>query len=132
VSDLTKENDPLKATTPEQIHQCFERALAARDLDAMVDIYTDDAVIVPEAGQVLRGADAIREHLSGLLAMSPELESETTVNVRAGDTAMLRARWKMRIRTPAGEADITGESTEVLRLGADGVWKCVIDNPYSA
>jgi uncharacterized protein (TIGR02246 family) len=122
----------MKALEPAQIHECFEKALVAADLDALLAIYEPDAVVVPEAGQVLKGTDAIREHLAGLIAMKPQLKSETTVTVQSGDIAMLRARWTMKFVTAEGEAVVEGESTEIVRRQSDGGWKCLIDNPYSA
>ena len=64
--------------------------------------------------------------------MKPRLQTETRVTVRSGDIAMLRAKWTMVVPAPEGEVEVTGESTEVVRLQTDGTWKCVIDNPYSA
>lgn len=128
----TTEEDELKAQTPDQIHECFERALADNDIDAMMAVYEPDAVLVPEAGKTVEGADAVRRHLEEMLAMKPRLRSETTVAVRAGDIAMLRAKWTMSIPSAQGQAaEVRGESTEIVRRQRDGTWKCVIDNPFS-
>jgi uncharacterized protein (TIGR02246 family) len=121
----------LTARTPEDVHHCFEQALAANDIEALVAIYEPGAVMVPEAGEVVEGIDAIRVHLEEMMAIKPRLHSETTVTVRSGNVAMLRARWTMSIPSPDGDAELSGESTEVVRLQADGTWKCIIDNPYS-
>ena len=122
----------MNAQKPEDVHRCFEKALSDNDIEAMLAIYEPDAVMVPEVGKTIQGSDAIREHLSEMLAMNPRLDSETTFAVQSGDIALLRARWTMVMVTPGGEAEVTGESTEVVRQQADGTWKCVIDNPYSA
>jgi uncharacterized protein (TIGR02246 family) len=122
----------LSVRTPAEIHERFEEALAKSDLDTLVEIYEPDAVLVPEAGKVIEGIDGIRSHLEEMLAMTPRLQSETTVTVRSGDIAMLRAKWTMLVPAPEGEIELTGESTEVVRRQPDGTWKCVIDNPYSA
>ena len=43
------------AHRPEDLHAMFARAFGAGDLDALVALYEDDAVLVPEPGQVKRG-----------------------------------------------------------------------------
>ena len=121
----------MTARTPAEVHDRFAEALASGDVDALSALYEPGAVVVPEAGKVIEGTDAIRAHLEEMLAMKPRLQTETTVTVRSGEIAMLRAKWTMVVPATEGEVEISGESTEVVRQQADGTWKCVIDNPYS-
>jgi len=44
----------------------------------------------------------------------------------SGDTALLVIDWVIHARQP-----IFGTSTDVVRRGSDGVWRCVIDNPHN-
>ena len=122
----------MTARTPAEVHHRFAESVAAKDLDALVDLYEPDAVMVPEPGRIIQGQEGIRKNLQELLATNPRLESETTAVVRAGEIAMLRARWSIIGTAPNGSAvHYSGESTEIVRMQADGTWKCVIDNPYS-
>ena len=39
----------------------FAQAVLAGDVDAMTDMYTEDAIILPPGGSVIQGRDAIRQ-----------------------------------------------------------------------
>lgn len=122
----------MNTTPPESIHTRFLDALEARNIDELTAIYDPEAVFVPPDAEPVRGIDAIRKHLAEMLESDPRLESETILAVRSGDTAMLRARWSLTYRSPEGRVVTEqGESTEIVRLKADGTWKCIIDCPYS-
>ena len=104
----------MSARTPAEVHQRFAKALASNDLEALVDLYEPAAVLVSEPGRIIQGQEAIRKNLQELLATTPRLESETTAVVRAGEIAMLRARWSMIGIGPGGSAvHSSGESTEI-------------------
>ena len=119
--------------TPVEVHQRFAAALASNDIDSLVNLYEQDAVLIPEPGRWIQGRENIRANLKEMLATKPRLESETTAVVRSGDIAMLRSRWSLIGTRPDGSAvRLSGESTEIVRMQPDGTWKCVIDNPYSA
>ena len=124
--------DRVSSVPPESIHQRFLEALQSRDIDRLAAIYDSEAVFVPPDAEPVRGIDAIRKHLSEMLESDPKLESETILTVRSGNTAMLRARWSLTYSSPDGQVVTDqGESTEIVRLEADGTWKCIIDLPYS-
>jgi ketosteroid isomerase-like protein len=49
----------------------------------------------------------------------------------AGDIALLIVDWSMRGTARDGSAvDMGGTATDVVRRGADGRWRYVIDNPH--
>ena len=49
----------------------------------------------------------------------------------AGDIALLIVDWSVRGDTAQGfPVDLHGTATDVLRRGADGRWRVVIDNPH--
>jgi uncharacterized protein (TIGR02246 family) len=122
----------MTARNPADVHRLFAQAVASNNLDALVDLYEADAVLVPEPGRIIHGREGIRANLGDLLALKPKLESETTAVVPAGGLAMLRSRWNLiGTRTDGTAVRLSGESTEIVRLQPDGSWKCVIDNPYS-
>ena len=122
----------MTARSPVDVHRLFAEALASNDINALADLYEPDAVLVPEPGHIIQGREHIRTHLGNLLTLKPRLESETTAVVRAGDIAMLRSKWSLIGTSDDGTAvQLSGESTEIVRMQPDGAWKCVIDNPYS-
>jgi uncharacterized protein (TIGR02246 family) len=78
---------------PEDAHRQFEAAFNAGDLEALLDLYVQDARLVTEPGQVVIGRTAIREALQGLFAIKGRMTVEIVFAVQAGDIAPLRAHW---------------------------------------
>jgi len=59
----------MPAHKPEELDELFAQALNSGDLDALVALYEPQACFNSEPGQVVTGPQAIRETLSGFLAM---------------------------------------------------------------
>ncbi|WP_051794147.1 hypothetical protein [Kibdelosporangium aridum] len=56
--------------------------------------------------------------------------SGTSIYV-AGDIAQIIVDWSIQGTTPEGyEIDLKGTATDVARLGEDGRWRYVVDNPF--
>ena len=73
---------------PESAHDDFKHAFLARDLDALVALYEDDATFVNADGSTVQGKAAIREALAGFLAAlgtDGTMSLETRYAVRHGD-----------------------------------------------
>ena len=119
---------------PESAHDEFRRNFKAGNLDALVDLYEDDATFfVTVTGDTVNGKDAIREVLSGFLALGGDLELNTRYAARSGDIALLSNEWRLNGTGSDGEAlDVGGKTTEVVRLQADGRWLYVVDHPWGA
>ena len=121
----------MPATSPQQIHQLVADAFAAGDVDAYLALCEPEAIVRPRPDQVVAGADAIRDALAPLLAMKPAMPVETTNVLEAGDIALLCSAWELTATDPDGnEVRMDGRGTEVVRRGADGNWRLVVDNPF--
>jgi ketosteroid isomerase-like protein len=63
----------MPAYTPEEVHRLWAEAFSAHDLEAVMALYEPEATLIPPGQEVpnliLTGAEAVREHLSGLLAL---------------------------------------------------------------
>jgi len=59
----------MPATQQEAMPATFEQAFNTGDINQVLELYESDAVLVPEPGQVVHGTPAIREVLSGFLAL---------------------------------------------------------------
>jgi len=119
------ESRPIEAT---------ERLVAAMeqgDLEAAVDSYEPDGILVARPGQVVRGRDALRAALAGFIAVKPKFTTEAYRLIESGDTALYLSRWKMAGTDPSGQPiSMGGESADVLRRQADGRWLIALDNPW--
>lgn len=120
----------MPASQPQELHELFLKHFNEKDLDGLLTLYEDDGVLVATPGQLAQGKDAIRTELENFLALGGRIEftaeSDPIVN---GPVALTHARW--RLTPDAGDA-MEGETAEVSRLGEDGVWRYVIDNPWGS
>ncbi len=110
--------DSLKA-----VDAAFAAGMNAKDTAAVLAVYADDAKLMPPDSPVLEG-DGIRQLIAGFIAGGASdfvLTSTTAYGI--GDLAYMvgSASFKM------GGASETVKYTEVLRKGADGKWRYVVD-----
>jgi uncharacterized protein (TIGR02246 family) len=117
--------------TPGATVQHFSSLLQDGELDALLDLYEDDATFVAEPGRVVSGHDAIRAELAQLVALHPTMTGEIEQVLQAGDTALVAYRWQMDATAPDGSPiENGGVSADVLRKRRDGSWGVIIDDPY--
>ena len=124
----------MPATEPEQIHRLFEQRFNAGDLEALLELYEPDAVLVPQPGVVVEGIDGIRDALRWLLDRNGRITVDSKLVLRVGDLAYLSNRWSLTDGTmPDGSAaDLGATTAEVARRQADGSWLYVIDNAWGS
>jgi uncharacterized protein (TIGR02246 family) len=114
------------------MHAAFEAAFNARNLDALLALYEDEAALTPQPGVVAAGHTAIREALGGFLGLNGPIAMTTRTIIPAGDLALLHAEWTLNGIGPDGAPlTLAARSSEVVRRQADGTWRYIIDNPYS-
>lgn len=75
-------------------------AIKAGDIDAAVAMYEPGATFVAEPGKPVTGAAAIREVMTGFIAMKPTMTMEVSLVVESGDMALLHSRGLSRGRRP--------------------------------
>lgn len=121
----------MAARNPDEIDALFERALNAGDLDALLALYEPTATFTVEPGKVVSGTAAIREALTGFLALKPSISLKPRILGNAGDVALVSSAWVLEGTGPDGKpVALTGTSAEVVRRQADGTWKFVVDSPW--
>ena len=122
----------MPATEPEQIHDLFERAFNAGDIEALIALYEPDAALIPQPGTVAEGTAAIRDSLRWFLDRGGRISVDTKLVLRVGDLAFLANRWSLTGGTmPDGSPAQLGATTaEVARRQPDGTWLYVIDNAW--
>ncbi len=104
---------------------------AMGDLEAALDVWAEDAVMLPPGGRALHGRPAIRAYLEAAfqtpgfqIAWEP---MEAFVS-ESGELGYLVERIVTVGRDEAGELVTThGKAVTVWRKGADGVWRNVAD-----
>ncbi|MGN9845877.1 YybH family protein [Nonomuraea sp. H19] len=108
----------------------FVAAMNSGDPHAVDHVYEDDAVLVPMPGHPVTGPArlAANQHLQ---SFGLPIEARPRHVYAAGDIALLIVDWSMRGTARDGsQVDLSGTATDVVRRGADGQWRYVIDNPH--
>ena len=104
--------------------EAWVAAMEAKDVDALVMLYTSDTRLLPPNGEMMTGRDAVRSVFGGLLdaGISADLTSiETRVS---GDVGYDVGTYVMM----AGDEVIdTGKFIETFHRGEDGVWRMTND-----
>lgn len=118
---------------PESAHDAFRTCFQVGDLEGMLALYEDDATLVHADGKSTSGKAAVREMMTGFLALGGEFDLTTRYAIRMGDVALLSNRWTLRGTGRDGRTlDMSGQTTEVVRRQADGRWLYIIDHPWGA
>ena len=122
----------MPATEPEQMHDLFQQAFNAGDIEALMALYETDAALIPQPGVTVEGSAAIRDSLRWFLDRRGTITLETKLVVRVGDLAYLSNRWSLTGGTmPDGSpAELGATTAELVRQQVDGTWLYVIDNAW--
>lgn len=120
----------MSAKHPTELHELFAKYYNAGDIEGLVSLYEDNAMLVSAPGSIAIGAQAIRDALTTLTAMKGTIRFVGDgVLFEADDLALTHGRWEMSID---GMDDVVASTAEVARLQPDATWKYVIDNPWGA
>lgn len=122
----------MPAKTPEQIHELFQTAFNANDIDGLMALYEPEAAIAPQPGAVAIGIAPVREALRAFLALQGTIRLETNFSIETGDLALMSGKWSLNGTGQDGKpVTLGGVTAEVARRQADGSWLYVIDHPMA-
>ena len=122
----------MPADNPEQVHALLSAAFNRGDVDAFLEIYEPEAVLlVPPTGHEARGEAAIRAAIEPVFATRPAFESRVVTRLEGDDLALTQARWRS-VATVDGESrEESGRGTVVSRRQPGGDWRIALDIPLS-
>jgi uncharacterized protein (TIGR02246 family) len=111
----------MPARTPEEVLLLLARALTAGDLESAVALYEPGATFVAQPGAVVTGTEAIREALSGFVALKPIFDLKVRKVFRAGDDiALAFSEWTLAGTGSAGETmSMSGQDSDMVRQQPD-------------
>ena len=123
VSALTAED----LSTIRSSSQEFSKHMLARDFDALVQLYTHDAVLMPPNHPVVEGRDALRTWLDSFPKASAFSLSISDIG-GYGDVAYVRGHATMTLYSE-GEAGVEEalKYVEIRKKQADGSWLLAVD-----
>jgi uncharacterized protein (TIGR02246 family) len=117
----------MGVASPERMPAAFLAAFNGRDKRAMLALYADDAVYLGVGEKRIVGRAAIGEEFDRMFCTPSRMTGEAVTLAEMGDIALVRMSWSLDMQN--GQAPRTGVSVEVLRRGADGLWRYAIDDP---
>lgn len=119
-----------KIMQAQDLCEAFARFYNARDLDGLVSLYEEGAVLRYGSGeQTVAGKDAIRAYFER--GMERPLRLVQTNNFCFQQDGIALARVDYRVEED-GRVVRSGSSCEVLRRQADGSWRYFIDHASGA
>ena len=107
-----------------------DKAIVAEDLDTLLDIYTDDAILVVEPGRNAIGKDAIRKAFEAIAVYFKnglQVSQEGLEVLEAGETALVLAN---TVISAPNLPTTNRQATYVFTKSKSGNWLCSIDNSY--
>lgn len=116
-----------------QIIQACDTAIRQEDFDTLMTYYTDDAVLVVKPGVLAKGKRQIREAFINIAKYFDNSLVPTQGNMvilDAGDTALVLSRTLLAADREEKVYSMDRRATYVFRKGADGRWRCAVDNSY--
>ena len=116
----------MPAKTPEEICSLFKKHMAAGDIEALLNIYDEEAVFLNQFRDVLKGREALRQVLGPLASANAVFTFNSKQVIQSGDIALMHTEWKVS----APEA-MSQYAIEVARRQSDGSWRWLIGDPFT-
>lgn len=118
--------------TPLETVKLLDEAFNRGDIEAVLDFYEDNAVMVAEPNRLVAGKAEIRTIYEWLFANIKGTATQIKTNVvETGDIALFTSKWNFTGKMLNGET-VSRESyaSVVLRQQIDGKWRIVVDNSW--
>ncbi|MFF4473169.1 YybH family protein [Streptomyces sp. NPDC001599] len=118
------------ADRPEDVPAVFAERFNSGDAAALAQVYEDAALLVPQPGTAVTGAEL---HVANgrLQGLGVPISVRVRHVYRRGGLALLIVDWVIDGVGREGEVvHVEGTATDVARRGPDGRWRYVIDNPF--
>ena len=110
---------PTDTAALEARSDAWESALNAKDVDALVNLYTEDARLLPPDGLMTSGQDGVRAAFGGMIDAGIGGETTRVETTVRGDIGFIVGTFSLT----SGDAVVgTGKYIETWRRGADGQW----------
>jgi uncharacterized protein (TIGR02246 family) len=117
-----------------ELVRAADRAISAEDFDALMDFYTDDAILVVKPGLNVVGKERIRAafvKIAEYFRHSLKVGQGRMEVIETGDSALIIMEATLDYVDASGApVHAVRRSTHVYRREPDGRWLCAIDNSY--
>jgi len=117
-------------SVPHEMNPIFAQAFNTGDINKLLALYEEGAVLRIDAERTFTGKAAIAAELQTLLSMPGKMVSHNNFCIEHGNIALLRADHS--IVDADGATIFSGSSAEVVRRQANGTWLYIIDHAMGA
>ena len=131
MKDKNASDRAFTISDPNKGHEIYTEALNEKNLDVLMDIYADDAVMVTPGGKIVQGENDIRQLFVDTIKTIDTITLTTVFRMNYKDTAVFRSKYRAVFNTPDGKKIVQDTSgIEVMRKQNDGTWLFVADHHY--
>ena len=118
--------------TPLETIELLDEAFNRGDIEAVLDFYEDQAVVVAEPNRLVTGKAGIRATYEWIFAnIKGTAKQEKTHIIETGDIALFTSKWSFTGTLLNGEpASRESYASVILRRQGDGRWRIVVDNSW--
>ena len=115
-------------TEPEGMAASLLERFNSGKVSAMMTLYEPGAVFIAKDGRTVTDHTEIAAELERDLSLGLPLEAKARHVFVAGDIAQIVLDWSIDGTGPDGEhVHLEGSASDVVRRGADGLWRYLID-----
>ncbi|WP_284341557.1 YybH family protein [Devosia nitrariae] len=116
-------------TEPEGIVPTMIARFNSGKIDAMMSLFAPEAVFVAADGTTVTDRAQIASALERTLSLGLPMEAKARHMFVADNVAQMVLDWSISGTGPDGKhVHLSGMASDVLRRGADGLWRVLIDN----
>lgn len=116
----------MGSPSPETTADLFFERFNAGDAAGFALLYAEDAIFTYNGQDRAVGRAQIERAIAGFMLAGFKMRGRSVDCYVVGDTAMTRFAWELI--DGSGATMASGISAEVQRLGADGLWRFIIDD----
>jgi len=130
INNAASQRSAASVRQPEDWPAVFTQYLNDGDLNAVMDLYDDDAYSVDLSGKLIVGRENIKESVAGLIQAKARLQGHVVRAITVGDISQLYTDFNGTTTDAYGYAvESTFKAIEVLRRQPDGSWLLIIGDP---
>ena len=116
--------------SPLEVVEKLDAAFNRKDVDAVLEFYDDEAILVVEPGKCVSGKKALRKIFEKVFELNYIAEQEKMQVIESEEElALFISKWYLKSQN---REEIIRESyaTCVFRKNKDGKWRLAIDNSF--
>jgi len=121
----------FKITDPNLGHKFFTDALNNKNIERLVALYADDAVMIAPGNKKITGKRQIRQFFKEVVPIIEKISLDTVFRINYSNTVVFRSSYTVVYKNADGTT--TTQSTsgiEVEQKQKDGSWLFIVDHHY--